>query len=59
VDGGGVDGGSGLAFANAGPDVHAIGSHAPFVPGAIGCIVIKPDRSRYLARLMADPLAPQ
>jgi hypothetical protein len=44
-------------FANAGDDVHAVGSLDPIVPGHIGCIVIRPDGSRQLARVMPDPLA--
>ncbi len=58
VDGGGVDGGNGMTVANCGDDVHAIGSLAPLVD-AIGCIVIKPDGSRRLARVVPDPLAQQ
>jgi hypothetical protein len=57
VDGGGLDGGDGMMFANHGNDVHAIGSLAPLVPGSIGCVVLKPDGSRHLARAVADPLA--
>jgi hypothetical protein len=37
--------------------VHAVGSLAPMVDGYIGCIVIKPDGSRYVARAVPDPLA--
>jgi hypothetical protein len=29
----------------------------PIVPGYIGCIVIKPDGGRYVARAVPDPLA--
>jgi hypothetical protein len=57
VDGGGIDGGTGVTFANAGDDVHAIGSTAPLIEGHVGCVVIRPDGSRYLARTVADPLA--
>lgn len=57
VDGGGLDGGDGAYFANAGEDVHAVGSMAPIIDGAIGCIVIRPDGSRYVARAVPDPLA--
>jgi hypothetical protein len=32
VDGGGIDGGTGGYFANAGEDVHAVGSLDPIVP---------------------------
>jgi len=56
VDGGGVDGGAGTFFANAGEDLHAVGSLAPLAD-AIGCIVIRPDGSRVLARVEPDPLA--
>jgi hypothetical protein len=45
-----------LDLANAGDDVHAIGSLAPLVSG-LGCVVIKPDGSRYLAGATPDPLA--
>jgi hypothetical protein len=51
-----VDGG-GIYFANAGDDVHAVGSLDPLVPGHVGCIVLRPDGSRYLARAVPDPLA--
>ncbi|HEY6637077.1 MAG TPA: hypothetical protein VIZ61_05265 [Solirubrobacterales bacterium] len=57
VNGGGIDGGSGAYFANAGEDVHAVGSLDPIVPGHVGCIVIRPDGSRVLARAVRDPLA--
>ncbi len=56
VNGGGIDGGNGVYFANAGADVHAVGSMAPAFP-VIGCIVIKPDGSRRLAQVQPDPLA--
>jgi hypothetical protein len=46
VNGGGIDGGDGAYSANAGEDVDAI-----------GCIVIRPDVRRYLARVVPDPLA--
>jgi hypothetical protein len=58
VDGAGFDGGEGAFFANAGDDVHAVGTLAPIVDG-IGCVVIRPDGSRYLARVQPDPLAQQ
>ena len=32
---------------------------APIIEGHIGCVVIRPDGSRYLARVMPDPLAQQ
>ena len=57
VDGGGLDGGDGIYFTCAGDDVHAVGSLSPIVDGYIGCIVIKPDGSRYVARAVPDPLA--
>ena len=57
VDGGGLDGGNGTYFTCAGDDVHAVGSLSPVVEGYIGCIVIKPDGSRYVARAVPDPLA--
>jgi hypothetical protein len=46
-------------FADAGEDVHAVGSLAPIIEGHVGCIVIRPDSSRYLARAVRDPLAQQ
>jgi hypothetical protein len=58
VDGGGIDGGNGAFFANAGEDLHAIGSLALIVAGHLGVIVIRPDGSRYVARAVPDPLAP-
>jgi hypothetical protein len=59
VNGGGIDGGNGAYFANHGEDLHAVGSLAPIVDGHIGCIVIRPDGSRYVARAVPDPLAGQ
>ena len=59
VNGGGIDGGAGAYFANAGEDLHAVGSLAPIIDGYIGCIVIKPDGRRYVARAVPDPLAQQ
>ncbi len=32
VNGGGIDGGNGAFFANAGEDLHAVGSLAPLIP---------------------------
>jgi hypothetical protein len=55
VNGGGIDGGNGAYLANCGDDVHAVGSLAPIIAGYIGCIVIKPDGSRYVARAVPDP----
>jgi hypothetical protein len=57
VNGGGIDGGDGAFFANAGDDVHVVGSLAPLVEGHVGCIVIRSDGSRVLARVEPDPLA--
>jgi hypothetical protein len=57
VDGGGLDGGDGTYFANAGEDVHAVGTLDPLIPGYVGCVVIRPDGSRQLARAVPDPLA--
>ena len=59
VDGGGFDGGPGIYFANAGDDLHAVGSLAPIVVGYVGCIVISPDGSRRLAHAVRDPMAEQ
>jgi hypothetical protein len=56
VDGGGIDGGDGGYFANCGEDVHAVGTLAPIIDGYMGCIVIRPDGSRRLARVVPDPL---
>jgi hypothetical protein len=56
VNGGGIDGGQGTFFANCG-DVHAVGLLDPLIPGHVGCIVIRPDGSRTLARAVPDPLA--
>jgi hypothetical protein len=39
--------------------VHAVGLLDPLVPGHVGCIVIQPDGSRYLARRVVDPLVDQ
>jgi hypothetical protein len=46
----------GVYFANAGADVHAVGSLQPLAP-AVGCIVIRPDGTRILAHVERDPLA--
>lgn len=59
VNGGGFDGGQGAYFTNYREDVHVAGIMAPLIEGHIGCVVIRPDGSRYLARVMPDPLAPQ
>jgi hypothetical protein len=55
VDGGGIDGGEGVYFANAGDDVHAIGP-IPTLK-SIGAIVIRPDGTRVLAKVTPDPAA--
>jgi hypothetical protein len=39
--------------------VHAVGTLAAIIEGYVGCIVIRPDGSRYLARVERDPLAEQ
>jgi hypothetical protein len=57
VNGGGIDGGAGTFFANCGEDLHALGTLTPIVEGYLGCIVIRPDGSRYVARAVPDPLA--
>jgi hypothetical protein len=56
VNGGGFDGGQGTFFVNH-DDEHAVGPLNPIVPGCVGCIVIRPDGSRYVARAVPDPLA--
>lgn len=53
VNGGGIDRGDGAFFANYREDVHAVGS----LRAHVGCVVIRPDGSRCLARVMPDPLA--
>lgn len=55
VDRGGIEGDHGITFANYGDDVHAIGP----IPsaGAIGSMLIRPDGSRVLDRLVPDPAA--
>jgi hypothetical protein len=57
VDGVGVDGGTGAFFATAGEDLHAVGTMAGLIDGFVGCVVIRPDGSRELARVEPDPLA--
>jgi hypothetical protein len=52
-----IDGGRGIYFANAGEGVHAVGTLAPIIPGYIGCIVIRPDKTPVVARAVPDPLA--
>ena len=52
--------GSGTAprtcFANAGDDVHMVGSLEPLA-SLVACVVISPDGSRTIARTQPDPLA--
>lgn len=57
VAGGGIDGGNGFIIASHGDDLHVAGPTAPLIPGCVGCVVIRPDGSRQLARVMPDPLA--
>ncbi len=57
VNGGGFDDRNGAFVANAGEDVHVVGSTSALVPGTVGCVVIRTDGSRYLARVEPDPLA--
>lgn len=57
VDGGGLDGGNGFTIASHGADLHVVGPTGPLIPGTIGCVVIRPDGSRVLARVEPDPLA--
>jgi len=40
-------------------DLPAVGTLAPLIEGAIGCIVIRPDGRRYVAHAVPDPLAQQ
>ena len=40
-------------------DVHAVGTLAPLIPGYVGCVVIRSDGSRRMARVVADPLTQQ
>jgi hypothetical protein len=54
---GGIEGGDGAYFANAGEDLHAVGTMAPLIDGYVGCVVIRPDGSRKLAHMELDPLA--
>ena len=58
VDGGGIDGGRGAYFANAGEDLHAVGSLAPFLP-ILGVVEFKPDGTRRLVGVAPDPVAQQ
>jgi hypothetical protein len=57
VNGGGIDGGQGAFFVNCDDDVHAVGMLDPLVTGHVGCILIRPDKTRVLARAVRDPLA--
>ena len=57
VVGGGIDGSNGFTIASHDADLHVVGPTSPLIPGYVGCVVIRPDRSRYLARVVPDPLA--
>ena len=57
VDGGGVDGGQGMMLCNHAADVHALGSFAPLAAGTVGVLAIRPDGTRIVLQVMADPLA--
>lgn len=57
VAGGGIDGHNGFTIASHGDDLHVVGPTAPIIPGYVACVVIRPDGSRQLARVMPDPLA--
>jgi hypothetical protein len=59
VNGGGIDGGDGAYFVNAGDDVHAVGSLAPLIDDYVGGIVIRADGSRHLAHVVPDPFVAQ
>ena len=59
IDGGGMDGGNGFMLTSHGNDLHVVGPTAPLIPGFVGCVVIQPDGSRVLARVVPDPLAQQ
>ncbi len=59
IDGGGIDGGNGFTITSHGDDLAAIGSTAPLFPGYVGCVVIAPDGTRRMARVMPDPAAQQ
>jgi hypothetical protein len=57
IDGVGMDGGHGLHALQL-RQRRARGRHAGAAhPGHLGCVVIRPDGRRYLARTMPDPLA--
>lgn len=56
VDGGGFDGGNGYYIANAGNDLHVIGTMAPMIPGRIGLVAIHADGTRELLRVIEDPI---
>jgi hypothetical protein len=56
VAGGGIDGGNGFTITSHGEDLHVVGSTAPLFPGYVGCVVIAPDKTRRMARVMPDPL---
>lgn len=56
VEGGGFDGGTGYFIANAGNDLHVVGTMAPLIPGKIGLVAIHPDGIRELLRVIEDPI---
>jgi hypothetical protein len=45
-----------VASTGGGDDLHVVGQLAPLVPGFVGCVVIRPDGSRVVARAVRDPL---
>ena len=49
--------GDGAYFACHNDELHAVGSLAPLIEGAIGLIAIKPDHTRQLVHVQPDPLA--
>ena len=57
LDGGGIDLGDGFTITTDGDDLHAVGTLAPMFPGYVGCVVIGPDGTRRLARVVPDPLS--
>lgn len=58
LDGGGFTPEStGCFIAAAGDDLHVVGPTAPIIPGCIGCVVVSPDGTRRLARVVDDPAA--
>lgn len=55
IDGGGFDGGNGYFIANAGDDLHVMGTMAPMISRAIGLVAIHADGARELVRVIEDP----